>query len=70
MTRRCFKNALCLAPIPDAAGYRYPPWELQCHRRAGHDGEHQVKFRDGNYRKWNYGDKESHIVCPKRGKKA
>lgn len=54
-----FKNALCLAPIPDAYGYIRPPWCLQCHRRGGHPGKHRVVFRDGGVREWNSGDRES-----------
>lgn len=55
-----FKNALCLASIPDSAGYGgSPPWHLQCHRRASHEGQHRVVFQDKGVRSWSSGDHES-----------
>jgi hypothetical protein len=56
---KVFKNALCLAPIPDSSGYVYPPYALLCHRRRRHPLKHRVVFRDGGIREWNYGDSES-----------
>ncbi len=57
-----FKNALCLAAIPDASGYGDAPWQLRCKRRPDHPGPHRVKFRDGKYRVWNTGDEKSKIT--------
>lgn len=54
-----FKNALCLAGIPDAAGYSGVPYSLQCKRRTGHPKKHRVVFRDGGVREWNSGDSDS-----------
>lgn len=59
-----YKNALCRVGLPDMWGYGGPaglPYDLVCHRKALHQGRHQVKFKDGKYRKWNDGDKESVI---------
>lgn len=52
-----FKNALCLAGLPDWLGYA--PWVVQCHRRANHLGRHRVVYRDGGIREWATGDRES-----------
>jgi hypothetical protein len=57
-----FKNALCLAPIPDAAGWSYPPYALCCRRRKGHPDRCRVVFRDGGIREWNYGDVETELT--------
>lgn len=63
MARRRFKNALCLATIPDYAGGPVP-WALECHRLAYHPGLHRVVFRDGGVREWATGDLESQLTKP------
>jgi len=55
-----FKNALCLAALPDWLGYA--PWAMQCHRRTGHPGRHRVVYRDGGIREWVSGDRESVLI--------
>ena len=60
--RRPFKNALCLAFLPDAYGARHGEWHLSCHRRKGHVGAHRVVFLDGGIREWERGDQESRLV--------
>ena len=58
-----FKNAQCLAFIPDVYGYRrHGDYWLSCHRRRGHPGKHRVKFQDGRYREWAKGDGDSVVV--------
>ena len=59
---RPFKNALCTLPIPDAAGYTYPPYFLLCKRRKNHPGRHRVKFQDGGVREWSNGDLNSELM--------
>ena len=67
-TAQMFKNALCLAFLPDAWGHQYGTFVLSCRRRVNHSGEHRGKFKDGKYRTWNDGDRESVIRAQVTGK--
>ena len=67
MTRRPFKNALCLVPLPD---FYQPSWHEVCHRRANHEAPHRVRFRDGGSRVWKDGDIDSQLEKRKRDAEA
>jgi len=45
--------------MPDAYGHPYAPYRLCCRRRQNHPDKHRVAFRDGYYRTWASGDRES-----------
>lgn len=52
-----FKNALCLARLPD--GGPWLPARLgACQRRARHSGAHRTYRRE-----WHEGDRESRVRC-------
>lgn len=52
-----FKNALCLAGLPDGGNHLSPRYR-SCQRLAGHDGVHQTWKRE-----WSDGDRESRPRC-------
>ena len=56
-----FRNALCLAGIPDW-GWNIGGYWLSCKRRTNHLGRHRVVFRDGGVREWDSGDTESELT--------
>lgn len=62
MSRSAFKNALCLAGLPEGAPWLGPRFR-SCQRKADHKGPHRSWSRE-----WGEGDKESRLTVYARGR--